>query len=268
MEDQLLVDAFAKRGVHAIRVDWAGGVDWGQFDAAIVRQTWDYFDRLPDFAQWVSDVSQSTRLINPPEVLRWNWDKRYLLDLIAQELPTVATERVRRDDHSKTLSQHMESNGWAEVVIKPAVSASGYETHRLSRQQAPSQHHMWARLVATHDMLIQPFQHSIIDHGEISLMVIGGRVSHAVRKIAKQGEFRVQSDHGGRVESYQPQSVEIALAEAAMQTAPLPCCYGRVDLVASAAGPLIMELELIEPELFFRLEPKAADALVDAVHAC
>ena len=267
MEDQLLASAFAKRGVHAIRVEWACDVDWGQFDAAIVRQTWDYFDRLKDFAQWVSAVSEQTRLINPSEVLRWNWDKRYLLDLISQQLPTVATERVLTNDHSKTLTEHMESKGWAEVVIKPAVSASGYETHRVSIQQALSRQPTWAQLVTSHDMLIQPFQHSIIDHGEISLMVVGGHVTHAVRKIAKQGEFRVQSDHGGRVEIHRPQGVEISLAEAAMQAAPLPCCYGRVDLVESADGPLIMELELIEPELFFRLEPRAADVLVDAVLA-
>lgn len=266
-EDQHLLDAFAQHGARAVRVDWAAAIDWSAFDAALIRQTWDYFDRLQDYARWVQQAATATKLINPDTVVRWNWDKRYLLELAQSGLPVVPTVLVTKGDTDASLKQRMAENGWSECVIKPAVSASGYETHRIDIRQAEQRQSRWQRLLGKHDMLIQPFQPSIVEHGEVSLIVIDQQVTHAVRKVARPGEFRVQSDHGGRIEAYQPSETELALAQRAMAGTPAACLYGRVDLVDSDQGPVVMELELIEPELFFRLHGAAADRLAKAVLA-
>ena len=116
-------------------------------------------------------------------------------------------------------------------------------------------------------MLIQPFMPSIVDRGEVSLVVIAGSVTHAVRKIAAPGEFRVQDDHGGTVHEHAATAAEIAISERAIAAIPGDVYYARIDLVEGPHGPLVMELELIEPELFFRHNPRAADKLAGAVAA-
>ncbi|MBL8508028.1 MAG: hypothetical protein JNM11_06140, partial [Chitinimonas sp.] len=110
-----------------------------------------------------------------------------------------------------------------------------------------------------------PFQPEILALGEVSLMVMDGRYTHAIRKSPKAGDFRVQDDHGGTVQPYAPSRAEVDFAEAAVAACPSLPAYARVDFVVTAAGCRLMELELIEPELFLRFHPPAADALAAAI---
>ena len=265
-EDAYLTEAFQALGAETMRVDWADvAVDWAAFDAILIRQTWDYFERFDEFSIWLDRVESLTRVFNPVPVMRWNADKRYLPELSDAGVATVPTQVIGRQHTVPGLAELMDQYGYATAVIKPAVSGAGRETWRIARQQASEHETRWQRLVAQEDMLLQPFMPAIVESGEVSLIVIAGQVTHAVRKIAAPGEFRVQDDHGGTVHAHAPTSVEIALAEQAIAAVQGEVLYARVDLVESSAGPLVMELELIEPELFFRQAPEAAEHLAQAV---
>jgi len=265
-EDRILSKAFVSRGFEVSRVDWADAkIDWGIFDSIVIRQTWDYFDRFNEFMAWLNRVENETRVVNPGNVIRWNCDKRYLIDLAAAGVPTVTTRVIDRQTPAPELADLMDRHGFAEAVIKPAVSGAGRETYRLSRDEADQQESTWQRLVNGESMLLQPFMPAIVERGEVSLVVIDGEVTHAVRKIAADGEFRVQDDHGGTVQPHEPRDCEVAVASGALAAAPGAVSYARVDLVESQDGPRVMELELIEPELFFRQHSEAAMGLAVAV---
>ena len=166
----------------------------------------------------------------------------------------------------RSLSALIAEAGWSEAVVKPAISGAGRDTFRVPAPVSGEKATRYAALIAAEDMLLQPFLPSILDVGEVSLIVIDGAVTHAVRKIAAAGEFRVQDDHGGRVVPHTAAPDEIAVAEAAVAACSPAPLYARVDLVRLTTGqPAIMELELVEPELFFRFGPGAADRLAEAV---
>ncbi len=265
-EDRILSAALGASAFQVARVDWADpAIDWRAFDAIVIRQAWDYFDRLDEFRAWLDRVEPLTRVVNPPGVIRWNCDKRYLVDLIDAGVPTVPTTVVRRQTPAPDLSDLLARHGFSEAVIKPAVSGAGRETYRIRAEDAAAARTPWQRLVAQEDMLLQPFMPAIVEHGEVSLIVIDGEASHAVRKIAAPGEFRVQDDHGGTVHAHAPTEAEAAIARQALAAAPEPVAYARVDLVQTGSGPVVMELELIEPELFFRHQADAAARLAEAV---
>jgi glutathione synthase/RimK-type ligase-like ATP-grasp enzyme len=166
----------------------------------------------------------------------------------------------------ETLASVMARNGWDEIVFKPVVSGAARLTYRVDAASRTGLEPVFARCVAEEAMLVQPFQRDVLDHGELSLIVIGGRCTHAVRKRARPGDFRVQDDHGGTVHPHQATPEEIAFAESAVACCPNSPAYARVDAVRDAAGSLcVMELELIEPELFLRFHEPAARELADAI---
>ena len=263
-EDRLVTEALARQGIEAERVVWSDpAVDWAGFDLALIRQTWDYFERYPEFLAWLDRVEGLTPVVNPVSLIRWNADKRYLLRLERAGVPIVPTVLVERGSAAGRLGERMAAAGWSGAVIKPAVSGGGRETWRVTD---PAEHEQrWQQLVAAEDMLIQPFLPEILEHGELSLIVVDGATTHAVRKRARPGEFRVQDDHGGTVAPAEFGADVARVAELAVAASPTVPLYARVDLVETAAGPLLMELEVIEPELFYRFHPAATDRLAVAL---
>lgn len=265
-EDALVSSALVGLGWHVERVAWSDpAVDWSAFDVALIRQTWDYFQRFDEWQRWLDRVSVATRLVNPAGLVRWNSDKRYLLELARAGVPCVPSRVWTRGSDPGRLAEHLQAAGWTEAVIKPVVSGGGRETWRVAAADADAFQSRWARLVAAEDMLLQPFIPEILDHGELSLIVIDGHITHAVRKRAAAGEFRVQDDHGGTVEAADAPPQLAAFASQCLAACPERACYARIDLVESADGPLLMELELIEPELFLRFHPLAAARLAAAL---
>jgi glutathione synthase/RimK-type ligase-like ATP-grasp enzyme len=265
-EERLLGEALGRLGLTSRRLDWArADVDWTQVGAAVFRTTWDYFLRPAAFAAWLDRAARATRLINCEELVRWNLDKRYLADLAARGVRIVPFRVVERGD-PRPLADHLAVEGWEEAVLKPVVSGAGRETHRIEPGRAAEVEPTFRRLVAAEAMLLQPFQCAVLEDGERSLVVIGGSVTHAVRKVARPGEFRVHDDHGGTVHPHAPTPAEIAFAEVAVAACDPAPRYARVDLVRASDGePALMELELIEPELFFRFYQPAADALATEI---
>lgn len=267
-EDSLLAAALLKHGVTTERVSWSRrDFDWSQPRAVVVRSTWDYFDRYPEFSAWLDRVEPLVPLINPIQQLRWNADKHYLADLQKAGVAIPPTRFVEPGESIRLIDELSEC-GWREAVLKPAVSGAARHTYRITLESAPSHEDVFRQLLVDESWMLQPFLTNVMQEGEISLVVFGGRCTHAVRKRAKAGDFRVQDDHGGTVHPHEPSQEEIDFAERAVRACdPLPA-YARVDLVRDDEGQLaVMELELIEPELFLRFHPPAADAFADAILA-
>ena len=266
LEDGLVENALKSIGLNVVRKDWADpDFDWSQSKTAMFRTTWDYFHRFQEFVAWLDKAETQTILINPIEQVRWNMDKRYLLDLKEKGVHICATHLIEAGTQTTLKALH-DQLGWNETVLKPAVSGGGRHTYRLNPDNYEVHEAIFQELLKEEAMLLQPFQYNIVEKGETSLVLINGQYSHAVLKVAKPGEFRVQDDFGGAVHAYTPTSEEIAFAEAAIAACePLPL-YARVDMAVDNEGRLaIVELELIEPELWFRLHPPCADMLAKAL---
>lgn len=266
LEDQLVADALIKEGLKVNRVSWSDPhFDWGSTRYVIFRTTWDYFDRADEWKNWLAIVSQKTQLINIHETVLWNMDKHYLRDLMNRGINVPKIKYIEVGDQVSLAHLVTEMNEEA-VILKPCFSASARHTYKITKTVSAELEHTFQELIKVESMMLQPFLHSIPQKGEISMMIIGGEFTHAVLKKPKEGDFRVQNDFGGSVELYEPSQEEIAFAEAAVAACPSPPLYARVDIVEDNNGQLaLIEIELIEPELWFRLNPKGAIVLGKAV---
>lgn len=259
-ETRPLVTALEERGVVAEVMPWDepdASVRWAHADLVAVRTTWDYTDRPDDFLAWAAGVEAVTNLQNPHAVLAWNSHKRYLVDLADAGVPVVPTRLLARGTAVPDL-------GAGRLVVKPAVSAGGRGTHLGVAEDLRD---LTADLLVLSDVLVQRAVDSIGRDGEISLIRLGDEWSHAVRKVPAAGGFLVHERHGGRLEDHTPTTREIAVADAALACSPAPVHAARVDLVRVDGEPVVMELELIEPELFLRRAPEAPDRLAAALLA-
>lgn len=265
-EDGLVVTALSRLGLKVGRKDWAEtGYDWTQCRSAVFRSTWDYFHRFAEFAPWLEQVGRNTRLFNEAGLIHWNIDKHYLGILAEKGINIVPTIFVERGD-ARSLAHVVAETGWEELILKPTISGAARHTYRFHALDSERHECTFGELVEQEAMMLQPFQHNILEEGELSLMVIDGQYTHAIRKTAKAGDFRVQDDHGGSVHRYDASADEILFAEAAVAAVPFDVLYARVDLIRDNDGQLaIMELEMIEPELFFRFCPEAADTLAAGI---
>jgi glutathione synthase/RimK-type ligase-like ATP-grasp enzyme len=264
VDDAPLFSAFGERGVEAVRVPWtqlgAG------FDAALLRTPWDYADRLAAFLDWAEDFHAHTPLWHPPDVLRWNLDKRYLFELRDAGLP-IAPSLLLQSDEGGRLVDALRRWGVERAFLKPVVGASARHTLRFSAVDAPAAAAWMASVGET--MILQPYLESVETQGEISAIVIDGEITHGVVKRPVPGDYRVQDDHGG-TDAPVPVSDSLRrLTEAAWAAAEdrlgRRLLYGRVDALSLATGEWVLnELEIVEPSLFFRHAPHAAGALADA----
>jgi glutathione synthase/RimK-type ligase-like ATP-grasp enzyme len=265
-DDQLLQSALARQGVSSVRIDWASpDVDWSQFRCVVFRTTWDYFERRHEFTAWLKRIRLQTRLCNDSALIDWNMDKHYLADLHAKGVPVVPSKFI---ECGSVISLHdlLEESGWDEAIVKPCVSGAARHTYRINRESATALEPVVRQLLVDESLILQPFQQSVLRDGEVTLMLFGSCYSHAVRKIPKAGDFRVQDDHGGTVHPYEPSNAEVEFAHRALVACQPAPAYGRVDLIRDNDGNLaIMELELIEPELWLRNHPPAATAFANAI---
>ncbi|MBW3556685.1 MAG: hypothetical protein KY454_07080 [Actinobacteria bacterium] len=267
-DHQGLAEAISDRGAPADWVPWDDpSARWSDYDLVLLRETWDYPPKLASFLAWVDSVAKVTSLVNPPAVVRWNHHKRYLQELAAAGVPTVPTTVV--PGASTEPHAALGAGGAATVVVKPAVGIGGNDAERGRSDDASTTAHLRA-LLRGGDVLVQPYLDSIETSGETSLVVLGGRVSHAVSKLPARGEFRIHEHRGGSYAQVDPSAalVELALTacEVASSATGEELLYARADVVAGEDGrPLLMELELIEPSLYLHVVPAATDALADLV---
>lgn len=262
-EDQYLIDALRKRGISCTKKAWSDPeFEWSNAKAAVFRSTWDYAERLEEFISWLTVASQKTTFINPYSLVEWNLDKHYLRDLEDRNVRIVETYFLEPGE-PRTLSELHKEFDLTKSVLKPAISAAAKDTFLLNCNSITDElEDHFSDLIARESMLLQPFQESVMSRGEVSLIMIGNHFSHAVLKVARKGDFRVQDDFGGTIHDYNPTEDEVALAYEAVHACDTLPLYARVDIVTDNSGnPAISELELIEPELWFRKQPEAADRL-------
>ena len=264
-EDNFVLDALREQGLKAEKKDWADPkFDWSTTRSVIFRTTWDYFNRYSEFAPWLEKISKICTLLNSAEIIKWNIDKHYLGDLRDTGLNVAPTHFIKRGSNT-TLKDLFNKTGWNEAVLKPTISGAARHTYRLNPKTALKHESILKTLLQNEDMIFQEFLNDIVSFGEISLMFMGGEFTHAVRKIAKEGDFRVQDDHGGRVVDHNATNEEIEFGVASLKACPFETAYARIDVVRDNDGKLsLCELELIEPELWFRNNPDSSTILAKA----
>lgn len=274
LDDDLppLADALKAQGADVDIVAWDDAdVDWSSFDAAVLRSTWDYTQRAAEFLHWAECVAAQTRLLNPFEVVRWNSDKHYLGILARAGVPIVASAFVEPGEDARAaldafLSSHaMDRASASEFVIKPCIGAGSRDAQRyaVDEREAAAEH--VERLLDTgRSVLLQPYLDRVDEHGETALVCFDGVFSHAIRKgpLLRRGEGPTRALFATEaITPRTPTSQERAFAERTLAAIPFaqPLAYTRVDLIQDTTGsPCLLELELIEPSLFFVHAPDAA----------
>ena len=266
LEDKLLKTALEKQGLTVFKKDWADpNFDWANTKYAIFRTTWDYFERFDEFFYWLEDTKDKTTFINSAEIINWNIDKHYLQELSKNGINIAPTLFIEKGE-TNTLTGLLQKTKWKEAVIKPAISGAARHTYRINTKNYKEYEIIFRELIGKECVLFQEFLINIETQGEISLIMIGGEYTHAVKKIAKKGDFRVQDDHGGTVEQYIATESEIEFAKKCIEKCPYSPIYARVDVVYDNNNKLsLSELELIEPELWFRNKPESATLLAEVV---
>ena len=262
-DDELAVGPLAERGIAVETLSWRQRTqEWSDFDAVVIRTTWDY-QRFPkDFLAVLDEIERSTRLLNPASVVRWNFDKIYLKQLSENGVKIVPTI-FETHFSSENFDSWLVAFATPELIIKPRVSATAEHTYRLRTFDAALTESFEAR-----PFLVQPFLENVVSEGEYSLFYFNGEFSHAILKAPKAQDFRVQEEHGGVITAIEATDEMKAAASTALATVAEPLLYARVDLVRDALGGFqLMELELIEPALYLRMDKEAPARFADAVAA-
>lgn len=268
-DDQRVVEAGISLGLTIQPAIWNDPtVAWENFDAVVIRSCWDYHHHPEAFLAWIAALeSASIPLWNPPAVVRWNSNKRYLLDLPTWNIPTVPTLYVSPHENIK-LTPLIAMQGWSDVIVKPAISASAFNTWRINSATDPANEARFAAQHAQAATLVQPYMPEI-EAGEWSLVYFNGSYSHAALKRPQAGDFRVQGAFGGKSLPHPPPDSLIqqgaTIIEQVQSQLEEEFLYIRVDGIVREGELVIMELELIEPGLFIGYEEKAAARFAQAI---
>jgi glutathione synthase/RimK-type ligase-like ATP-grasp enzyme len=250
-----------RAGIAVEARPWTDPGDLAGLDLVMPLVTWGYHF---DPARWHALLDRLERdgvpIANPVPLLRWNSDKRYLAELGGRGIAVIPTRLVEALD--ETALAEARADFGDTLVIKPPVSAAADGTHKLGIADPIPE------AAKGRTMMVQPFLPSVASEGEYSLMLFGGRFSHAIVKRPKSGDYRVQPHLGGTEQPCPPPDGAIELAQAALAAAPATALYARVDMVRDQTGQLaIIELELIEPALWLQHAPDGGASFGSAVRA-
>lgn len=260
-DDELAIGPLADLGIGVETLSWRQDArKWSEFDAVVIRTTWDY-QRFPqEFLAVLTKIEEATRLFNSLKVVRWNLDKIYLRELSEKGIKIVPT-LFETEYSPENFAGWQDELGSEELIIKPRVSATAEHTFRL-REFDPAVSESFRK----RPFLVQPFLESIVNEGEYSLFYFNGEFSHAILKEPKQDDFRVQEEHGGVISAIEATDAMRAAASTAFAAVSEPLLYARVDLVRDDQGGFqLMELELIEPALYLRMDDEAPARLARAI---
>jgi glutathione synthase/RimK-type ligase-like ATP-grasp enzyme len=236
-----------------------------QFDLLVLRSCWDYHLRGNEFTEWVRRTARDVPILNDSETVLWNLNKFYLREMPAMGIEIAPTVFVNSGG-TITSSRWQEIRSWKKSVVKPAVSASAHKTWLFESGAVPDEAELKSKMEGE-PFLIQQYIPEIQTEGEISFVYIDGVFSHAVLKRVAAGDFRVQKEHGGSTELFHPDSTLLAQANQIAATVPQvrDSLYCRIDAIARGGKLVLMELELIEPELFSGLAEGAAEKFANAI---
>jgi glutathione synthase/RimK-type ligase-like ATP-grasp enzyme len=265
MPDQKLKAMLIENGVLAEAVVWDDpSIDWSTYDALLFRNTWDYFEKEIEFTQWLDKIEQiGVPTFNSIDIIKYNVNKFYLRDLSEKGIdiiPTVFIEKNTDFDLLNTIPQ-----SWKCAVIKPAFSAGSYLTSIVDKDNADAKQLEYKLYNETKDLLLQKYMPEITLVGETSLLFFDNEFSHSVCKMPKEGDFRVQSQFGGLYQSTQVSEDIIAQAKKILTYFNPKLLYARVDGIIIDEKFYLMEVELIEPDLYLDHNPQAYDIFVKSI---
>jgi glutathione synthase/RimK-type ligase-like ATP-grasp enzyme len=269
IDDELAYAPLAALGWRVDTIPWRRPqVEWRAYDAVVIRSTWDYVTDPDAFLDVLGEIERSgTPLFNELDLVRWNIRKTYLRDLAARGVPVVPT--IWRDRlQPNEVSDLIEEVGTAEVVIKPVVGANASGTFRLDAHTARSGANELCAYYADRALLVQPFLSAITTEGEFSLFYFNGEFSHTILKLPKAADFRVQEEHGGIIRAVETEDALREAGDAALHAIGAVPLYVRADFVRAndASKYWLMELELIEPSLYLRMDKAAPERFARALH--
>jgi glutathione synthase/RimK-type ligase-like ATP-grasp enzyme len=252
--DSLLTKALQARGLHPVWEVWDDpAVAWSGYDLVVLRSTWDYPRDLDGFRTWVRSPGVAVHLVNTPTLVLGNLHKGYLADLGDLAVPTVVVPAGMTIDLRRLR--------WPSSVVKPAVGVGGVGAVREAHQVDLDA--LTLAPMGPVDAVVQPYLPDVEHRGEVSIVCIAGEPTHAVRKLPADGEFRIHEHWGGTVEPVDPGPEALAIARAVLATLHTLPAYARVDMLHDGERPRVVELELVEPYLWFEMAPHAADLLAD-----
>lgn len=266
-DDKLLVSALAKKHIIWRAIPWdTEGVHWEEFSAVIVRSAWDYALKTPAFLAWIDALeSKEVNVWNPASTLRSNVDKKYLLELEKKNIPiipTVVIPKASRYDIQKLF----EENAWDDIVFKPTVGQAGRGVFYGSRADAAELQKTLDSRLSANDMLVQPLVESVRTEGEYSFIFLNGEYSHTALKTTRSGELQVTRRTGGVVvEKTEPPEAFLKEAAAIFHAVDEKFLYARIDAVNIAGRLHVMEIELIEPVLYFQFDTAAVERFVSGI---
>jgi glutathione synthase/RimK-type ligase-like ATP-grasp enzyme len=266
IDDEVAVPALEAAGWRVDTLPWRQhATPWSAFDLVIVRSTWDYWDDVPGFLEVLSQIDRATRLANPLPLMRWNLSKTYLQDLDAAGVATLPSrwfERLSRSD----LVAAVQAFPREDLVLKPQVGGNGQGVLRLPQALPEGPVARALDRYRNRPGMIQPFRPAVTDRGEASLFYFDGALSHAILKRPAPGEFRSQEERGAQIEPLAPSAALRDAGARAMAALPGASLYARIDLIESPGiGAELVELELIEPSLYFRTDADAPGRFAAAV---
>ena len=264
-EDQLLIPELAKFNITATAVIWDDkNVDWNDFDYLIFRNTWDYFEKETEFNLWLDHIEQlGIKTLNSIDIIKKNKHKFYLREMETQGikiLPTIFMDKTDLLDLSKTIPSH-----WKKAVIKPAFSAGSYQTKVFELADLQKINTEYKNIASEKELLLQEFMPEIQTLGETSFIFFNKKFSHAVNKKPLDGDFRIQVQFGGKYTLAQPNSGLIEKAEKIVDTFSGELLYARVDGIVIEDELHLMEVECIEPDLYFNLSEGSLQRFVSAI---
>lgn len=256
--DQMLIAPLAEKKWLAEEVSWRNSaVDWNDYDVVVVRSTWDYQDDPQAFIRCLEGIeSSSATLDNSLALINWNIDKGYLKELEGKGVTIVPTQWYSAFDFNSVIKgfAHFDTD---TLIIKPTISANADDTFKLSIDELNQQKSLLEVTFKNRDFMVQPFLKKVVEEGEYSLFYFNGHYSHTILKVPKKDDFRVQEEHGGELHSVEPTESLKEAAQCALQALPEIPLYARLDFVSADQGFAIMEIELIEPSLYFNMDPES-----------
>ncbi len=266
-DERLVLDKLLYFGVDVEPIVWdAKDVTWKQFDAVFIRSCWDYHVRHDEFFRWIDTiVGEGVAVFNSPEILRKNYHKGYLKELVAEGIAVAPTVWLNKESPTN-LQTILQEQDWQRAVVKPTISANAESTWLTSTNDPAGDQQQLESMLDKHpEIMVQKYIEQITTRGEWSFIFFECEFSHAVIKHPKEGDFRIQEHLGGGCNSKRPPNNLLAQAQKVIESMDEKCVYARVDGIEVENQLLLMELELIEPALYLDKHPKAPSRFAEAI---
>lgn len=266
IDDEHAIQPLADLGWRVNTLSWRQkGIPWKDFDAVVIRSTWDYWDDSSEFLETLATIDSQARLANPLPLVRWNLAKTYLQDLEDNGVDIVPTLWLGEPETTR-IQSCFEHLGLDELVIKPVIGANGQDAYRISRTDEPGRLERIVERFKGKDGMVQPFMPHILTEGEYSLFYFSGELSHAILKKPADSEFRSQEEHGAEIVAVRPEDLLVQRGRRAIDSVTPGPLYARVDFIRDEKDDFrVIEMELIEPSMYLRMDAAAPARFAQAI---